>query len=698
MADDTMRTLIVSLGPVQGFVAQARRTRDLWAGSFLLSWLTGQAMSAVVSGGGRIVIPNVEADPMFLAITDPKEDRTPGIGSLPNLFTARVPTDFDPQTCRTAVLDAWTKLGEAVWTAYVAPVATAASGGETALQALWDAQMAGFWDVVWVMAPSTADATTGKTAADVGPPHARHWLAMRKAWRSHLPPDETTVPGREQGGDHCQMMGDWLEVSGYVRSIPDEKQRQADFWEALRNTTKTNQTDSDTLELAEGERLSAIALVKRLFPILDKATLKETIGWVPAGSRDRIRQWPSTRAMAAVPWLMEAETYKDPAEAFARAVSEHAPLYRNTVAERNAYLHLGRTFGALGELDGGLFFRTALENPRDFAIKTKSRDHTEAEGIRKALLCAHDALMDAIPITPPSPYYAILLMDGDSAGSLIQDTDACGPDAASALFAAFTQQVPDIVQKHVGACIYAGGDDVLAMLPLTSVLDCARDLREAYREAARCTATAHHKPALGERGTISAAIIIAEATVPLRLVLERAHKGLDARAKDLNGRDSLSLEILKPGGMARDWVSAWDSPAVAALSELLGTLANAGASALSTRFLYVLVTRYANAVLPLFGTRDGAIDENALSAILIKEYKDNTAVRGLDPAEITARVRAFLAACQEQPGGQQATRIRKNERPMINADTGPILRFLAEQWPRPVRSDSDTAAGEVEHG
>jgi hypothetical protein len=35
------------IGPVQGFIAQARRTRDLWAGSFLLSWLAAQAMAAV---------------------------------------------------------------------------------------------------------------------------------------------------------------------------------------------------------------------------------------------------------------------------------------------------------------------------------------------------------------------------------------------------------------------------------------------------------------------------------------------------------------------------------------------------------------------------------------------------------------------------------------------------------------------------
>ena len=40
----TERLLHFTLGPVQSFVAQARRTSDLWAGSLLLSWLAGQAM------------------------------------------------------------------------------------------------------------------------------------------------------------------------------------------------------------------------------------------------------------------------------------------------------------------------------------------------------------------------------------------------------------------------------------------------------------------------------------------------------------------------------------------------------------------------------------------------------------------------------------------------------------------------------
>ena len=80
---NTRRVLHFTLGPVQGFVAQARRTRDLWAGSFLLSWLSGIAMKTIVDGNtnNTIIFPKTDNDPLFLALQG--QDHTPRIGSLP---------------------------------------------------------------------------------------------------------------------------------------------------------------------------------------------------------------------------------------------------------------------------------------------------------------------------------------------------------------------------------------------------------------------------------------------------------------------------------------------------------------------------------------------------------------------------------------------------------------------------------------
>ena len=38
--------LDISIGPVQGFVSQSRRTRDLWGSSYLLAFLSAHAMHA----------------------------------------------------------------------------------------------------------------------------------------------------------------------------------------------------------------------------------------------------------------------------------------------------------------------------------------------------------------------------------------------------------------------------------------------------------------------------------------------------------------------------------------------------------------------------------------------------------------------------------------------------------------------------
>ena len=40
--------------------------------------------------------------------------------------------------------------------------------------------------------------------------------------------------------------------------------------------------------------------------------------------------------------------------------------------------------------------------------------------------------------------------------------------------------VPSIVKRHSGFLIYSGGDDLLALLPVSTALRCARELRLAF--------------------------------------------------------------------------------------------------------------------------------------------------------------------------------------------------------------------------
>ena len=49
--------LAISVGPVQAFIAAARRTRDLWFGSYLLSEISRAVAKAVEKQGGNLVFP-----------------------------------------------------------------------------------------------------------------------------------------------------------------------------------------------------------------------------------------------------------------------------------------------------------------------------------------------------------------------------------------------------------------------------------------------------------------------------------------------------------------------------------------------------------------------------------------------------------------------------------------------------------------
>lgn len=545
MPESNKRTMHFTLGPVQGFVAQARRTRDLWGGSFLLSWLSGNAMKAALDHKGEIEFPVVKdesdkiIDPLLQAIMAQRNDSAnKNIGSLPNRFKAQVASDFDPASCRDAVLAAWHGVATRVFERFVAPIAEAGQGTKE----IWDRQVNSFWEIAWVV----GDAAPGDAA----------WLDARKNWRNHRPPVE--------GGDHCTLMGDWQELSGYVRSkSKDQRQKQDNFWLALRGVKGVGQ-----LDVRDGERLCAIALVKRFFPLV----AKDAIGW-----KVDTRNWPSTSYLAAVPWIKAAwEVAPDAVEKYATLVKEHCA--DGVLGESKSEVACLKDVPAsIRGLDGRVFYPHVLEGKQHLPLKS--------EADRKRLVQALGQLQKTVQTqsgASVSSFYALLLMDGDSLGALLRCAD---PQKVSEALAIFTGKVPDIVRQHNGVTVYAGGDDVLALLPLQDAISAAAALREAYRGAF------NHQP----QATISGAIVFAHQQLPLMGVLGEAHHQLDDIAKDRNGRDSLAIAVLKSGGALNcQWVSAWEVAGGVSPAHDLEPLADdfAQNTEFSSKLLYALRDRF----------------------------------------------------------------------------------------------------------
>lgn len=82
-----------------------------------------------------------------------------------------------------------------------------------------------------------------------------------------------------------------------------------------------------------------------------------------------------------------------------------------------------------------------------------------------------------------NPYYGLLLADGDRMGSFIHEFAKHGADAHKALSTAmihFANDVRRIAIQHGGEAVYAGGDDLLVLVPTPKLLLCADQLQKSF--------------------------------------------------------------------------------------------------------------------------------------------------------------------------------------------------------------------------
>ncbi len=503
--------IFFSLGPVQGFVAQARRTRDLWSGSFLLSYLSGCAISEVIDKGGEIKIPDVSDDALLAWIRGYRDGDAPIIGTIPNRFEALVADDPKgvARSAAKVVQSKWEEIAKAVWTEFVADVAEKNNKTEV----IWNRQVKNFWEISWVVGSEISA------------------MNSRKNWRigGHL---------EDEPGDHCTMMGDLQELSGFIRS--KERVKQNRFWERLSSQPKIGK-----LDIREGERLCALALIKRLFPKVSE----EAIGW-----EVETTNWPSTPYVAAIPWLKSViDAAPEDADNYAGNV-----LKASKGADRKG---ISRKIGSFSvkhnrilDLDGNFYFESALidckRTPFDVTPASLKNFEEETKKKRKELKIQLRGLAEKVNKSRAIPFYAMLLMDGDNMGKLMGDYKDKEELITKAL-SAFTKDVQKIVKARDGVTIYAGGDDVLAMLPMPEALKCAKELSEIYEQ--------HFRDFIPEaKATISSGLVFSHYHIPLSTVMREAHHILDDVAKDQNGRGSIAVSVLKNSGKYCQWTVTWN--------------------------------------------------------------------------------------------------------------------------------------------
>ncbi len=190
-----------------------------------------------------------------------------------------------------------------------------------------------------------------------------------------------------------------------------------------------------------------------------------------------------------------------------------------------------------------LIKRLVAETPQ-YPHKTEAQDFPSTDDIAADRKVGRNEVSEGKEV---SGYLAVLHMDGDQMGRKLSEMKTLRENQAfSRALSQFAEEnVPDIIEKYagkMGRLIYAGGDDVLALLPLSHALGCANEIRWQFYEQTGCR--------------MSAGIAVTPANLPLSMALDLARQA-EEMAKEEYGRNALVITEAHGTGQMRSAGAQW---------------------------------------------------------------------------------------------------------------------------------------------
>jgi CRISPR-associated protein Cmr2 len=513
---------------VQPFIAQARKTRDLWVGSLLLSKLMEAAMDGIQ---GEFIFPGTE-----------KVEGTPDI---PNKYVAIFDDLSQAQSAavqsKQQIARRWQHICDAVWKEMIAPY------GDEETRRIWKRQTGVdpdtlqtdvdiLFETYWVIVARKEGQAYGDWFSEV-----EGTLAARKRLRD--------FKAEEEPGEKSAISGE-REILHRSEASPRQIQ---DFWRRV--AAYHSQMDID---LEGKEHLDAIDTIKR-FAMEAKAITTE-------------KPFPSTSSIATASFverLMEAaidppRVLEDWHQITGGKLVDKAPEATRDIP----YLEQKSNDPNCAERawilrrDGDLYFPETFVPRRlveDYRISSTSEAENRAKRGRDALRALLQAT-DALNITHPTPYYAVVQMDGDNMGILLSGVhnDREHSNISKALSSFSRKTALDLVEKQYPArLVYAGGDDALAFAPLArdagevgqpgNVFELVDRLQRKYRQEVTAMLPAPQSEKRVKDVTASSGVVIAHHYTSLSYVLRSAREA-ESLAKQRYGRNALVVTLIRRSG------------------------------------------------------------------------------------------------------------------------------------------------------
>lgn len=485
--------LILAFGPVQSFIASARRSRDLWSGSWLLSEISKAAALALHQEQATLIFPAI------LPTSTSAELQANSDLSVANKVQAVV---RGAELARVkAIADTAKAAAKARFVAIAAEVKNKIQRNALRNE-IWHKQLDDYIEAYAAWAEIHADADTSYALAVE---QANAALAARKATRDFLP--NATTPD------------DSLFIKLPKSSLDGAR-------ETVLQEGKLALSLRRQLGLGQSENLDCVAVVKRL-----------------GGKVEQFTPFSRITAHAWLKLLADAEK--------AALCAAYEPLIGMGICTRvkgNGGIYADFPY------DGQLLYPARL---------TVAMGEAEQEQDPEAHAALSELQNVLLPLWrrygEPCAYGALLLADGDKMGELLdQVRTLAGHQAVTQALSEFAGSVAQTVRNYQGHAIYAGGDDVLALVPLAQAQDCANALRQDFAEKLGKVAEALQVDA---RPTLSVGLAIAHMMQPfaeIRQLASRAEKYAKGDQFGDHKRNALAFTVAVRSGATEDIRFRWD--------------------------------------------------------------------------------------------------------------------------------------------
>ena len=591
------------IGPVQDFIAAARSVRDLWSGSYLLSWLMAAGLKALSAevGPDAVIFPNLRGQPLFdlhwrrdlwdrfrignAPIWDSMGWRNEDLltPNLPNVFLAIVPAasaSLLAKRVQDAMEAEWKSIASSVWDACSRAGLTADEPAISAdeREARFHAQASSFLSISWMATPWPASLdeamALGKGFHEEMPisKACKRVQAIVEMAQDLMPEDHRDRRFYVKDEEHPnQKLGNlglaWSIMVAQNQWQLDAVRQTRTFcgtvggWQAGASHNKDALTGKAEAVAGGEEWQKRANAAGGFWPSLFKKK-----DWLGAATLIK-RVWHQAY-LSKVPWSLGTDSSRFPMPN-TRGVAAHHPFEDCGDEETPGDSDSSEKYFAVVALDGdqiGKWVSGEL-TPRFSTQLAEYADGsgTEVHGAKPYF--GRPEFKDFLDQRRPlSPSYHLQFSEALSNFAL--------------------HCARKIVEAHQGRLIYAGGDDVLALLPADAALECAKALRSAFQGKA----VSH--PSTGEplftspspgflagdakddqgqpipflvpgpQMDCSVGIAIAHFKAPLQDIVRSAQLAEKRAKRNVcdggHGRSAVAVTLIKGSGEMIEWGAKWD--------------------------------------------------------------------------------------------------------------------------------------------